>query len=70
MIHNLIAEQFRKAVASPGNILNGKVDYDFVCADILIDLTIPRLIEEMGSLEEFYKVFDAMVDLELALEAA
>jgi len=69
-IRNEIAEQFRAAIVSPENSPKGTVDYDFVCADILIALTIPRLIEELGSLEEFYTIFDDMVDLELTLEAA
>ena len=69
-IRNEIAEHFRKAIADPDNSPKGTVDYDFVCADLLIDLTIPRLIEELGSLEEFYKIFDTMCDLNEALEAA
>ena len=69
-IRNEIAENFRKAITDPQNSPTGTVDYDFVCADILITLTIPRLIEELGSLEAYYTIFDDMVDLELALEAA
>ena len=69
-IRNEIAEEFRAAIVRSENSPKGTVDYDFVCADILITLTIPRLIEELGSLEEFYTIFDDMVDLELALEAA
>ena len=69
-IRNQIAELFRAGVASPENMLNGVVDYDFVCADILIEMSIDILIEELGSLEEFYKIFDSLVDMELALEAA
>jgi len=69
-IRNEIAENFRKAINDPSNSPKGTVDYDFVCADILIDMTIPRLIENLGSLEEFYKIFDSMCDLNEALEAA
>jgi len=68
-IRNEIAELFRAGVVSPENMLNGVVDYDFVCADILIEMSIDILIEELGSLEEFYKIFDSLVDMELALEA-
>ena len=56
-IENRIAELFRAGVANPDNMPTGVVDYDFVCADIMIDISIDTLIEEMGSLEEFYKVF-------------
>ena len=69
-IENQIAELFRAGVANPDNKPTGVVDYDFVCADIMIEMSIDILIEEMGSLEAFYKVFDSLVDLELALEAA
>lgn len=69
-IRNEIAEKFRAARVSPENSPTGVVDWDFVCADILIALTIPRLIEELGSLEAFYTIFDSLVDIELALEAA
>jgi len=69
-IRNEIAEQFRKAITDPDNSPKGTVDYDFVCADILIALTIPRLIEELGSLEAFYTIFDDLVDLQIAVEAA
>jgi len=69
-IRNEIAEWFRMAITFPSNSPKGTVDYDFVCADILIELTIPRLIEELGSLEAFYTIFDDLVDLQIAVEAA
>ena len=69
-IKNEIAELFRAAVVSPENMPTGVIDYDFVCADVMISLTIDRLVEELGSLEAYYTIFDDMVDLELALEAA
>ena len=69
-IKNQIAELFRAGVVNPENMPAGVVDYDFVCADIMIEMSIDRLIEELGSLEEYYKIFDSLVDMELALEAA
>ena len=69
-IKNQIAELFRAGVANPDNMPTGVVDYDFVCADIMIEMSIDILIEELGSLEEYYKIFDSLVDMELALEAA
>jgi len=74
-IRNEIAELFRMAIADPRNSSEGYVIVDRVSADILIALYIPRLREQLGpiegfSLEEFDKIFDSLVDLELALEAA
>ena len=67
-----IAELFRFYVAQDDNIVNGEVNWNFVEADIMMELGVDRIIEEMGSLEEFYPYFTNLVDLHLmfAREAA
>ena len=67
-----IAELFRHYVDHPHNIVDGEVNWDYVEADICMDLGVDRIIEEMGSLEEFYPYFTELVDLHLmfAREAA
>ena len=67
-----IAELFRHFVAQDDNIVNGAPNWDFVEADIMMELGVDRIIEEMGSLEEFYPYFNDLVDLHLmfAREAA
>ena len=69
-IRNYIAEEFRRAVNDPANIENGVVNWDFVEADLMIEFTTNTIIEQMGSLEEFFAYFDELVDLHLALETA
>ena len=67
-----IAELFRFYVDHPHNIVDGDVNWDYVEADIMMELGVDRIIEEMGSLEEFYPYFNDLVDLHLmfAREAA
>jgi hypothetical protein len=65
-----IAEEFRRAVNDPANIVNGSPNWDFVEADIMIEFTVDTVIENMGSLEEFFAYFNELVDLHLALETA
>lgn len=67
---NQIAEEFRRAVNDPANIVNGSPNWDFVEADIMIEFTVDTVIENMGSLEEFFAYFNELVDLHLALETA
>ena len=69
-IRNEIAQKFRRAVADAENLINGEINWDFVEADIMIDLGIDRCIEEMGSMSSFFDYFSELVDLQLALEAA
>ena len=69
-IRNEIAQKFRRAVADAENLVNGEVNWDFVEADIMIDIGIDRCIEEMGSMSSFFDYFSELVDLQLALEAA
>ena len=68
-IRNEIANEFRRAVNDPANIVNGVPNWDFVEADIMIEFTIDSVIENMGSLEEFFAYFNELVDLHLAMEA-
>lgn len=63
-----IAELFRFYVAQDDNIVNGAPNWDFVEADIMMELGVDRIIEEMGSLEEFYPYFNDLVDLHLMFE--
>jgi hypothetical protein len=65
-----IADVFRAAVADPTNILKGELSWDFVEADVMIEIGIDNIIEQMGSLEAFYPYFNQLVDLHLAMEAA
>ena len=71
-IRNEIAENFRTAIADPRNSTKGTVDYHNVCASVLGSFYLSgRSIEkELGSLEEFFTIFNSLVELELALEAA
>jgi len=67
-IRNSIAEEFRRAVNDPANIENGVVNWDFVEADIMIEFTVDTIIENMGSLSEFFDYFEELVGLHLTLE--
>jgi len=67
-IRNSIAEEFRRAVNDPANIENGVVNWDFVEADIMIEFTVDTIIENMGSLSEFFDYFEELVGLHLSLE--
>ena len=69
-IRNEIKELFTHFSQNDNNVVNGKIDWDFVEADIMIELGVDRIIEEMGSLEAFYPFFNDLVDLHLAAEAA
>ena len=61
-IRNEIKELFTHFSQNDNNVVNGKIDWDFVEADIMIELGIDRIIEEMGSLEAFYPLFDSLVE--------
>jgi hypothetical protein len=67
---NAIAEEFRRAVNDEGNIENGVINWDFVEADVMIEFTVDTVIENMGSLSEFFAYFEELIDLHLASEAA
>ena len=69
-IRNEIAEHFRHYVDDPANIVDGQINWDFVEADIMIHISVDRIIEEMGSIEAFYPYFNDLVDLHLLSEAA
>lgn len=61
-IRNEIKELFTHFSQNDNNVVNGKIDWDFVEADIMIELGIDRIIEEMGSLEAFYPFFNSLVE--------
>ena len=67
---NAIAEEFRRAVNDPANIVDGAPNWDFVEADIMIEFTVDTVIENMGSLEEFFAYFAKLVDLHEAASTA
>ena len=67
-IRNAIAEEFRRAVNDPANIENGVVNWDYVEADVMIEFTVDTIIENMGSLSEFFDYFEELVGLHLSLE--
>ena len=68
-IRNSIAEEFRRAVNDPANIENGVVNWDFVEADVMIEFTVDTIIENMGSLSEFFDYLGELIDLHMDLEA-
>ena len=68
-IRNAIAEEFRRAVNDPANIENDVVNWDFVEADVMIEFTVDTIIENMGSLSEFFDYFEALIDLHLETAA-
>ena len=68
-IRNSIAEEFRRAVNDPANIENGVVNWDFVEADIMIEFTVDTIVENMGSLSEFFDYLGELIDLHMDLEA-
>ena len=69
MIRNEIAELFRHFAQNDNNFFDGKIEWGFVEADIMMELGVDRIIEEMGSLEAFYPYFTELVDLHLLAEA-
>jgi len=68
-IRNSIAEEFRRAVNDPANIENGVVNWDYVEADVMIEFTVDTIIENMGSLSEFFDYFEVLIDLHLETAA-
>ena len=70
-IFNDIANEFRRAIVDRTNLLaDGSVNWDFVEADVLISVGIDNVLEEMGSITEFYSYFNELVELQLSLEVA
>lgn len=65
---NDVANEFRRAVNDPANIEDGVVNWDFVEADIMIEFTVDTVIENMGSLDEFFNYFESLVILHIAME--
>ena len=69
-IRNEMAEEFRRAVNDPENMKNGKVNWDFVEADVFIEVVRDGAYDNLGSIEEFFDTFKELVDLHLATEEA
>lgn len=57
-----IKEVFIDASQNDNNFFDGKIDWGFVEADVMIELGVDRIVEEMGSLEAFYPLFDSLVE--------
>ena len=61
-IRDEIKEVFIDASQNDNNFFDGKIDWGFVEADVMIELGVDRIVEEMGSLEAFYPLFDSLVE--------
>ena len=61
-IRNEIKELFTHFSHNDSNVVNGKIEWGFVEADIMMELGVDRIIEEMGSLEAFYPYFNSLVE--------
>lgn len=61
-IRSEIAELFTHFSHNDANVVNGKMDWDFVDADIMMHLGVDRIIEEMGSISEYYTLFNSLVE--------
>lgn len=68
-IRKEIKELFNEYHQHAGNIVRGQIDWDFVEADIMMDLGVDRIVEEMGSLEQFYVLFNSLIDAKLKNDA-
>lgn len=66
---NDVANEFRRAVNDPQNIVDGSIDWDFVESDVMIEFSVDTVIENMGSLSEFYDYFESLVVLHIAMES-
>ena len=69
-IRNEMANEFRRAVSDPENMKNGEINWDFVEADVFIEVVRDGAYDSLGSIQEFFDTFNELVDLHLATEAA
>ena len=69
MIREEIVAKFDEVHNMVGNIVDGHIEWSFVEADIVMHFGVDRLIEELGSLEQFYVIFNELVDAKLAADA-
>ena len=69
-VRNEMANEFRRAVSDPENMKNGKINWDFVEADVFIEVVRDGAYDSLGSIQEFFDTFNELVDLHLATEAA
>ena len=61
-IRNEIKELFTHFSQNDSNVVNGKMDWDFVETEIMMHLGVDRIIEEMGSISEYYTLFNSLVE--------
>ena len=57
-----IKEVFIDASQNDNNFIDGKIDWGWVEADVMVELGVDRIVEEMGSIEAFYPLFDSLVE--------
>ena len=70
-VRNEMANEFRRAVNDPENINeDGSINWNFVEADVFISVVRDGSYDSLGSIEEFFRTFNELVDLHLATEAA
>jgi len=70
-VRNEMANEFRRAVNDPENINeDGSINWDFVEADVFIEVVRDGAYDSLGSIQEFFDTFNELVDLHLATEAA
>lgn len=69
MIREEIVAKFDEVHNMVGNIVDGHIEWSFVEADLMMHFGVDRLIEELGSLEQFYVIFNELVDAKLAADA-
>jgi hypothetical protein len=65
---NAVAEEFRRAVNDPLNIVDGEPCFLFVEADMMIEFTKESVIDNMGSTDEFFKYCAELADLHTSLQ--
>lgn len=69
MIREEIKAVFDEVHNRCGNIVDGHIEWSYVEADIMMHFGVDRLIEELGSLEQFYVIFNDLVDAKLIADA-
>ena len=69
MIREEIKAKFDEVHNQCGNIVDGHIEWSYVEADIMMHFGVDRLIEELGSLEQFYVIFNELVDAKLDADA-
>ena len=60
-IRDEIKTLFDRALHDDRNIVNGKIDWDFVDADVMMTLGVDRVVEELG-FGDYAKLFTSLVE--------